>query len=501
MQNDENTFEYKAAEVRFDLVPYTRGRVLDIGCGPDRCFPHFIGIDNGAYATQIGGGPRPDIVADATDLSVIGDESCDSVFSSYLLHELPDTLKALKEWMRVIKKGGYLCLYMPVLPAKAGTLDAIMETVGCTWDLLVNRQSTDGKSFLQVYQKGGPGHRRSFQSPKPAKKALVVRYGGFGDMIQASSVLPGLKKLGFHVTFNTTTLGHNILKHDPHIDEFLVQDTDQVPNEWLGMYWDHMRTRYERVVNLSESVEGSLLSIPNRAPRSWPKAARHLLMNSNYIEMTHAIADVVDAPMQPAFYPSLEEREWAMKERTAMGGKPVILWSLGGSAVHKTWPYMDSVIARLLVTFPDCRIVLTGDALCQALERGWEKEPRVLCRSNVWTIRQSLTFACRQADLVVGPETGVLNAVGHEPVAKVVMLSHSTKENLTKHWVNTVALEPPPSVPCYPCHMLHYSFKDCRRDEVTGTAACQAAIPADVVWGAIVGIMKKTGALERAKAS
>jgi hypothetical protein len=54
------------------------------------------------------------------------------------------------------------------------------------------------------------------------------------------------------------------------------------------------------------------------------------------------------------------------------------------------------------------------------------------------------------ADVVVGQETGLLNAVAMEPMRKVVLLSHSTHENLTKHWVNTEALTG--DVPCYPCH-------------------------------------------------
>ena len=184
-----------------------------------------------------------------------------------------------------------------------------------------------------------------------------------------------------------------------------------------------------------------------------------------------------------------------------MGGNLIVCFSVNGSSVHKAWPYLDTIIARLLLTFPDCRIILMGNTTSQVLETGWEKEPRVLRRCGIWSIRETLTFCCKQAHLVIGPETGVLNAVGMEEVSKVCFLSHSTKENLTKHWINTIAIEPPQSVPCYPCHTLHYSWEFCHEHEIdgkgTGVALCQAMIPADVAWVSILGLLKKSNQLEK----
>jgi hypothetical protein len=163
------------------------------------------------------------------------------------------------------------------------------------------------------------------------------------------------------------------------------------------------------------------------------------------------------------------------------------------------------LIAKILTTFKDARIVLLGNEMSRILEAGWEEEPRVIKRSGVWKIRETLTFVCKQADLVIGPETGVLNAVGMEEVPKICLLSHSTKENLTKHWANTVSIEPPPSVSCYPCHLMHYNWQNCNQvtepepfgQVAMGTALCQASIPADVVFAAMLGTLKKNGTLER----
>ena len=110
-------------------------------------------------------------------------------------------------------------------------------------------------------------------------------------------------------------------------------------------------------------------------------------------------------------------------------------------------------------------LLLVGDELCQLLELGWEKEKRVITKSGKWSMRKTLAFL-DVCDIVIGPETGVLNAASTLDCRKIVMLSHSSKENLSKHWNNTATLEPDyyPGF-CYPCHKMHYGFQTCNRDE------------------------------------
>ena len=51
--------------------------------------------------------------------------------------------------------------------------------------------------------------------------------------------------------------------------------------------------------------------------------------------------------------------------------------------------------------------------------------------SGTWGIRKSLLWT-KYADLVIGTETGILNGAGCFDTPKIVMLSHSTEENLSK---------------------------------------------------------------------
>ena len=222
---------------------------------------------------------------------------------------------------------------------------------------------------------------------------------------------------------------------------------------------------------------------------------RHKYLNVNYLQFH---ADIAEVPFEPVikFYSTAEEREWARKERQKLGDGFVIMWSLAGSSVHKHYPHMDTVFARILHTYPKAKIITIGDENARVLEIGWEKEPRVVMRSGVWSIREAMSMI-EHVDLIIGPETGVLNAASFYPVPKIVFLSHSSIENLTRDWVNCTSLEPP-NTPCYPCHMMHYGFDTCKEGfmEIDGKqervgALCQVNISPDQTWAAIQHYMEQ----------
>lgn len=514
----------EAAKVKYDIVQYTRGTGLDIGCGPYKAFPHFIGVDNKVDTKLFNIEFEPDnVVDDASTLPQVPDNRVDFVFSSHLLEHIEDHRAALKEWWRILRVGGHLILYLPhkdlypnigtpganpdhkhdFLP---GDITEAMSSMGIGFDLLVDEVRDAGAeySFLQVYRKRGDCEiTLPCDEPRPAKTACVVRYGGFGDMLQAANLLPELKRQGYHVTFNTTPKGQNVLLHDPHIDAWLLQDDDQVPNQELHLFWRALERRFDKVIQLSESVEGTLLAMPGRANHAWPDAVRRVELNKNYLEWTSALAEL-EYHSESRFYPSVYEAakaagyiggiRTARAKANAPGGELLIgtatpkvfsiMWVLSGSSMHKFYPWQDQVIARVMLELPEAVVIFNGDEPCRILEQGWELEPRVYCESGKMDIRESLSLA-RAVDCVVGPETGVLNAVAfEEKVAKVILLSHSSRENLTKHWTRTATIEPQ-NTACYPCHRLHYGKDFCHEDADTGAALCQVNIAPARVFEAI----------------
>ncbi len=333
------------------IVRYTRGKVLDIGCGLRAAWPHFVGVDSGHHFGQ---GAATIMVKDAADLSLFASSSWDAVFSSHTLEHIVDTRAALAEWWRVIRPGGHLVLYLPhkdLYPniGQEGAnpdhkhdfvpediilyMRAVAETSGTGWTLVENEVRAEGNeySFFAVFQKHNaiddanilvPLGRLDVWQRHPGGKprALIVRFGAIGDQIMASSVLPLLKEQGFHVTYMTTPEAQQVLLHNPSVDEWLIQDRDQVPNAQLGAYIETLSPRYDRVINLCESIEGSLLALPGRPNHSWTPAARRKILGTvNYQERTHDLAGV-PYRFAPRFHPTEAERREALEFLRAIRG-------------------------------------------------------------------------------------------------------------------------------------------------------------------------------------
>jgi predicted SAM-dependent methyltransferase len=96
------------------LSKYCKGAGLDLGFGGDPISPTSIAIDLETPTTIVGRSPQH-LRGDARSLYWFNDAVLDYVYSSHLLEdftrlELP---VVLKEWLRVIKPGGFLVLYCP----------------------------------------------------------------------------------------------------------------------------------------------------------------------------------------------------------------------------------------------------------------------------------------------------------------------------------------------------------------------------------------------------
>lgn len=510
---------FESAKIAHLVVAYAQGKGLDIGCGTQKCWPEMIGVDS----LKDYGGQRPpavDIVSNGEKLDVFADKTFDYIFSSHFLEHVTDYQACLKEWWRTLKVGAHLILYLPHAEyyPKIGQegsnpdhkhdytpndIIEAMKKIG-SWELLENeeRNKTNEYSFFQVFRKledrKKPIHKFNVwqRNPQEKKRCLVIRYGAIGDMILMASVLPELKKQGYHVTVNTAPNGYEILKHDPHIDEWIVQAKDYVPNQELGPYWQQLKFegRYDKIINLCESIEGGLLTLPGRLQHDYPDDSRRKLFSTvNYMERTHDIAQV-PYEFSSKFYPTIAEINWAKKERAKID-VPVIAWAITGSAQHKIYPWTQIVVAWLLEN-TSAHIFLMGDSgvskqlqdgIIATLEKdSIDHKKRVHQMCGVWPIRDALSFI-QQVDCVVGPETGLLNAVCMEKNSKVIYLSHSSHENLTRHWKNTTVLLPDTGkCACWPCNRLHYSLDYCPQDEKTQSALCASSIAPKRVFEALM---------------
>lgn len=478
------------SDVRFDIVAYTRGRGLDIGRGEYKAFPHFIGVREKGDDT-IKEPVEADFIVESFDnLSEFIDGELDFIFIWGIGPE--DTVKFGLEQSaeKLLKPGGF---YINVWQTDPGSEEG-PPINAC----FLMQMGDEGKMVrcdprFRFEPVAVPWHRTARDGEKTA---CVIRYGAIGDMLQTASVLPALKMQGYHVTVNCHPEGELVLRYEPNIDSFSVQDKDQVPNNELQAYWKALEGKYDRVINLCESVEGALLLHPGRANHRWPHEMRKKYCNLNYLEFMSEIAQL---PFNPDHHFIATEEEFKkangiiadirsnMNRNTppmTRGIEPyVVMMALAGSSVHKFYPHQDVVIAQILKGIPNSHVILIGGPESEVLQGGWESNPGVSCLSGVLPIRDSLALA-NLCQLVIGPETGLMNSVAFETNAKIVLLSHSTKENLTRDWTNTEALHSLVT-PCYPCHRLHYNHDFCPQDKETSAAMCQVELAPSAVWAAV----------------
>jgi ADP-heptose:LPS heptosyltransferase len=114
--------------------------------------------------------------------------------------------------------------------------------------------------------------------------------------MMASSVWAGLKKQGYHVTVFASPPGSDVITHDPNIDKLVLFDKDQVPNANLGDFWNYQSKKFDKFVNLSESVEGTFLAMPGRIQHGWCPRFATAMMNRNYLEFAHASREIPTSP-------------------------------------------------------------------------------------------------------------------------------------------------------------------------------------------------------------
>jgi len=426
-------------------------------------------------------------------------EKAQFIFADRVLCEAPNWREILEGWWQNLAVGGHLILWLPDCrhcSLEENEARLTLEDISHALDLLPGWQLhesdlIDGHIYA-VWQKRGDEKQYCTPWRKQPKHVLVARTGAHGDALMAASILPGLKERGYAVSFITKRPGIETLRHDPHIDELIWLAEGQVPEEEMPYYWLAWEKRFDRFVNLTYSVEGELLKQPARPDYFWPEDQRRQHCARSYLGYTHRLAGI-PGPYRVCFYPDDAEKDRAARKASEYG--KFVLWCLRGSAVHKWWPYGPQAICRLLAR-SDLNFVLSGDAEAKPLAEDIMKAARdyhgdvsrLHDLTDRCTIREIMTLA-HHAAAVVGPETGVLNAVSMQGVPKILLLSHSAPENLSGDWIAATALKP--TVPCYPCHRLHYSHEWCPQDEKTGAAACAASIG---IQAAVAAISKAAAA-------
>jgi ADP-heptose:LPS heptosyltransferase len=417
----------------------------------------------GIYSVTVGLVNGPGVSAVDEGVDVFKDSSLDHVLITPQIAASNDPDKLIRDLAKKLKVGGHLVVLTNIGEDNAGVLKIFPEMVDCwvhdggRWLNKLRYFDPSGRA-LQIYKKlEGKRGILAYTDPRQGKKSvLVARYGALGDAIIMTPLIRQLKKDGYHVTLNINPYCAPALENNPYIDNLIIQEKDMIPNQVLVEYWKFWKGQYDRYINLSESIEGDLLMVEGRPCFYTPKDWRHSVANANYYDHTMRRGGYPEilGTRGELFFTKAEERR-ATQYFDGLAGKFVIVWALNGSSHHKVYPMMEPMLKKWFETHPEARVITTGDTMAQILEF---PHPQMIGQAGRWGIREAL-ISTKYADLVMGPETMMTNASGCYDTPKIVMLSHSTQENLTKYWPNCVALEPTSA--CYPCHQLHYTKESC----------------------------------------
>ena len=281
----------------------------------------------------------------------------------------------------------------------------------------------------------------------------MIRLGALGDGIQASAVLPYLARDGYRITMNGSPGCLEVLKHNPYIKETIEHERDSIPLGKLDEHWEELSKGYDKVVNLTSTVENDyLFCFPQDGYYKCLNWRRKMNKGVNYFENQLAKGGYKanGRPVRGEIYFSFQERLQGHAWRKEYKDYFVILWALSGSSIQKAYRWYEEVSNRLLNAHSDMMIVTSGDYACKLLT--YERERMINLPQQEKSFRYSMLLA-KYADLVVGPETGLLNAAGCLSTPKICFLTHSSKENLTKHWENDYSMQA--DTYCSPCHLIH----------------------------------------------
>ncbi len=101
----------ETVHIRSEVIEFCKGKGLDLGCGGVKICPEAWGFDLPTPYTDLKFTPI-ELKGDARQLPV-NNGVLDYVYSSHLLEDFTNTFDVMFEWTRVLKKGGYLILYLP----------------------------------------------------------------------------------------------------------------------------------------------------------------------------------------------------------------------------------------------------------------------------------------------------------------------------------------------------------------------------------------------------
>lgn len=334
----------------------------------------------------------------------------------------------------------------------------------------------------------------------------MERVGAIGDNIVITPLIHYLKEQGNEIYLLTSMeSGAYVFANNPYVDKIIHYAKESVP---IGLFLDFcksLKDGYEcdRVINMSESLEVSLLKYPTDPVYMWPKQERIALCDKNVYDYAFIHAgykDIKGRGRGELYFTEEEQQELITKfpflSKRGRHGQYLLLWGLAGSGRNKFYPQAESIQMELLKKYTELVIITTGDEACQVLETAGH--PRLIHISGQTTVREMIMLP-KFVNLVICPDTGLLHSAGCFSTPKIGLLGHDTREHISKYYENDYSLEA--QVDCAPCYRLvTHGDIQCPIDPLTRATWCMRyGFDIKETYNHICNVIEKAGYYEERK--
>lgn len=297
------------------------------------------------------------------------------------------------------------------------------------------------------------------------EKLLLIGYRAWGDWIYTAPIIPILTEQ-YDVYFEINTKGWTLFHDDPRFKQIaLYQDFENHPREdYAKMFeerWQKMRelVKPDKELNLNGTLECACIGEDFQDQFHWPVGERRAFYGKKgFYDAVFDRAGIEvpkDLNLQGLyFWPDQEET--VLKWRNKYKDNFLVVIPIAGSTVQKIFHTFKDVVVSILEKYPDAIVYLAGDEAC---EQHVPDHPRVksMCGDRV-TMKQAVHMM-KYADMVVGPETGLLAAAGMWGTPKVILSTTSSVWQMTQYQKNDFSVQAP--IHCSPCHRAIYFEDDC----------------------------------------
>ncbi len=287
------------------------------------------------------------------------------------------------------------------------------------------------------------------------KRAFLLRGGtGIGDLLMTTPLPRLLLAQGYEVDVGVWPQNRAVYEHNPFVRALVPYPASEAE---FPAWQEKIIRDYDRVVDLGYTVEKRFLHrtdgffgpIPSLEERRAAAAGKNY-----YLETLRAAGFEEPAP-RPEIYISREESDILNRYRLelAADGRQQVFWHLNGSTKNKFLVKGLQYVKAVLAAVPDSIHHLITGMNFEA--HNLPDDPRV--RVANWDLRTSILLT-QLVDVVIGPESGLVNAAGAFNTPKVVLYSHSAPENLGKFFVNHYPICP--ECDCHPCYLIPLDWRE-----------------------------------------